>query len=174
MVKEKILVVEDEEDILELIQYNLVKESYKVSCVTSGEDGLKMAQNQNPDLVLLDLMLPGVDGLDVCKNLKGNPSTSKIPVIIISAKGEEADVVTGLEMGADDYMTKPFSPRILLSRIKAVLRRVHEPVNSEDRVLEFRDLVIHPGKHEVRVQGEPAELTYTEFRILLIPGAGCG
>ena len=138
MPKEKILVVDDEEDILELVRYNLAKEGYRVSCVTSGEQALKEAKEGAPDLILLDLMLPGLDGLDVCKRLKSDPVTSVIPIIMLTAKGEDADIVTGLELGAEDYVTKPFSPRVLLARLKACLRRkrqeeADETSNSQGR-----------------------------------------
>lgn len=163
---EKVLVVEDEEDIQELIRYNLAREAYQVTCVTSGEDALKSARHLSPDLMVLDLMLPGVDGLEVCRNLKSDPSTATIPVVMVTAKGEERDVVTGLEMGADDYVTKPFSPKILLSRVKAVLRRRVEPPQDSNQILQRKDLTIHPGRHEVRVKDQVVELTYTEFGIL--------
>ena len=123
MARERVLVVDDEEDLLELINYNLSKEGYRVMCVASGERAIKEAQTQLPDLIVLDLMLPRVDGLEVCRQLKSDPKTKHIPVIMLTAKTQEADVVSGLELGADDYITKPFSPRVLVARIKAVLRR---------------------------------------------------
>lgn len=166
MARENILIVEDEEDILELLRYNLAKESYQIACVASGEDAIKAAKAQVPDLILLDLMLPGMDGLEVCKVLRTASATARIPVIMITAKGEDADVVTGLELGADDYVTKPFSPRILLSRVKAVLRRSKVTPVSESEVIEVDDLAIHPGRHEVLVKGKSVDLTLTEFRIL--------
>ncbi len=166
MPTEKILVVEDEENIQELIRYNLAKEGYQVSCVLSGEKGLEAARTGNPDLVLLDLMLPGLDGLDVCKELKRDPATQDIAVIMVTAKGDETDIVTGLELGADDYVIKPFSPKILLSRIKAVLRRKHSPMPEGNDVIQIGDLVIHPGRHEVQLDNKKLDLTFTEFRIL--------
>ena len=169
MAKEHILVIEDEEDILALVHYNLSKEGYKVATAVSGEEGLKAARANPPDLVLLDLMLPGMDGLDVCRALKKDSSLVNIPVIMMSAKGEEADVVTGLELGADDYVTKPFSPRILISRVRAVLRRgrgTERGEGEEGAVLHRGDLCIHPGRNEVLVKGVPVELTFTEFRVL--------
>ncbi len=166
MTGEKVLVVEDEEDIQELIRYNLAREAYQVTCVTRGEEALQKARSILPDLMVLDLMLPGVDGLEVCRTLKGNPETSAIPVVMVTAKGEESDVVTGLEMGADDYVTKPFSPKILLSRIKAVLRRRSEAPRNENDIIQYKDLVIHPGRHEVQVKDKTIDLTFTEFRIL--------
>jgi len=164
--KEHILVVEDEEDILELVRYNLAKEGYEVTSVTSGEDGLGIARSKLPDLVVLDLMLPGVDGLDVCRLLKTDPKTKHIPIVILTARSEEADIVTGLELGADDYITKPFSPRILIARVRVVLRRRSEEPVPETATLKRGDLVIHPGRHEVLVKDKPVELTYSEFRIL--------
>jgi two-component system alkaline phosphatase synthesis response regulator PhoP len=123
MSKEKILVVDDEEDILELVRYNLVREGYAVTCATSGESALKAAASEPVDLIILDLMLPGIDGLEVARRLKQHTGTRDTPIVMLTAKGEEADIVTGLELGADDYVTKPFSPRILIARIKAVIRR---------------------------------------------------
>jgi DNA-binding response OmpR family regulator len=166
MPTEKILVVEDEENIQELIRYNLSKEGYQVSCVLSGEKGLDAARAENPDLVLLDLMLPGLDGLDVCKELKRDAATQGIAVIMVTAKGDETDIVTGLELGADDYVIKPFSPKILLSRVKAVLRRKRSPVPEGKDVIQIGDLVIHPGRHEASLKNKKLDLTFTEFRIL--------
>ena len=123
MPKEQILVVDDEEDILELVRFNLSKEGYQAICAETGEKAVKMARSEIPDLIVLDLMLPGMDGLEVTKFLKKDVETQHIPIVMLTAKGEESDVVTGLELGADDYVTKPFSPKILLARVKAVLRR---------------------------------------------------
>lgn len=166
MPKEKILVVDDEEDILELVRYNLAKEGYRVACVTSGEQALREAKEGAPDLILLDLMLPGLDGLDVCRRLKSDHVTSVIPIIMLTAKGEDADIVTGLELGAEDYVTKPFSPRVLLARLKACLRRKRQEEADETGILKVGDFTINPSRHEVFVKGKPASLTATEFRIL--------
>jgi len=166
MAKERILVVEDEEDILELLRYNLNKEGYPVTGVLSGEEGLRAARSQLPDLIVLDLMLPGIDGLTVCRELKQDAQTREIPIIILTAKGEEADIVAGLELGADDYVTKPFSPRVLLARLRAVLRRRRLEPAAESETLALHGMTIHPGRHEVLVQGQPVELTSTEFRLL--------
>ena len=167
MAKEKILVVDDEEDILELVRYNLAKEGYQVICVLSGEHALKKAREDNPDIILLDLMLPGLDGLDVCRQLKHAPETSGIPIIMITAKGEDADIVSGLELGADDYVVKPFSPRVLLARIKKLIRRKHmKDETDESSVLRIHELLINPARHEVLVKGSPMTLTVSEFRIL--------
>ena len=166
MPREKILVVDDEEDILELVRYNLTKEGFNVLCASTGEEGLNVAKSKLPDLIILDLMLPGIDGLDVARSLKSEKNTKDIPVIMLTAKGEEADIVTGLELGADDYISKPFSPRILTARVRAVLRRRSKPADDEKDILEIHDIIIHTGRHEVLVNDEPIQLTFTEFGIL--------
>ncbi len=166
MAHEHVLVVDDEPDILELVEYNLAREGYKVTCVGTGEKALEVAPSRPPDLVILDLMLPGTDGLDVCRTLKGDVRTRHIPIVMLSAKGEEADIVAGLELGADDYVTKPFSPRVLLARVRAALRRRTREPSPETAPIRVRDLEIHPGRNEVLVKGKPVELTLTEFRIL--------
>ncbi len=166
MSKEKILVVDDEEDILELVRYNLFKNGYQVTCVTSGELAMQKLKEETPHMILLDLMLPGMDGLDVCRSLRSNPATVNIPIIMITAKGEDADIVTGLELGADDYLTKPFSPRVLLARIRAILRRNKQDELDESSVLKTHDIVVNPARHEVLVKGEQLMLTATEFGIL--------
>lgn len=166
MATERILVVDDEEDLLELIRYNLGKEGYQVRCVSSGELALQEVRSQVPDLILLDLMLPTVDGLSVCKILKSDQDTKNIPIVMVTAKTEEADIVTGLELGADDYITKPFSPRVLLARVRAVLRRKLAQSLDDESSIKVHELVIHPGRHEVLLRGEPIDLTYTEFRLL--------
>jgi two-component system, OmpR family, alkaline phosphatase synthesis response regulator PhoP len=166
MTKEKILVVDDEEDILELVRYNLSREGYKVICAASGEDGLKSARVENPDLIVLDLMLPGVDGLGVTKRLKSDAVTRKIPIVMLTAKGEESDIVTGLELGAEDYITKPFSTKVLVARVRAVLRRNAQDAPKEKEVLKIHEITIHPGRHEVLVNDKPVQLTFTEFGIL--------
>ncbi|MFZ5450073.1 MAG: response regulator [Thermodesulfobacteriota bacterium] len=166
MAKEHILVVEDEEDILELLRYNLTKEGYRVTGALSGEEGLRLGRSQPPDLIILDLMLPGIDGLSVCREFKTDAKTRDLPIIILTAKGEEADIVAGLELGADDYVTKPFSPRVLLARLRAVLRRRQAEPQTESDSIELHEMAIHPGRHEVLVQGQPIDLTSTEFRLL--------
>jgi two-component system, OmpR family, alkaline phosphatase synthesis response regulator PhoP len=164
--RERILVVDDEEDLLELVNYNLTKEGYRVEGVGTGEEALSAARRSLPDLIVLDLLLPHVDGLEVCRLLKTDPKTQHIPIIMLTAKSEEADVVTGLELGADDYLTKPFSPRVLLARIKAILRRKGKDADDDAGSIRVRELIIHPGRHEVLLEGAPVELTYTEFRLL--------
>ena len=166
MSRARILVVDDEPDLLELVQYNLAAAGHDVTCVGSGEDALAAVGSVRPDLVVLDVLLPGMDGLDVCKTLKGDVQTSAIPIVMLTARSEEADIVTGLEVGADDYLTKPFSPRELLARIKAVLRRRRtSPVGDADMIVRG-GLVISPGEHDVRVYNQSIRLTPTEFRVL--------
>ena len=166
MAKEKILVVDDEEDILELLEFNLVREGFTVFCASSGEKGLKAAETEIPDLILLDLMLPGIDGLEVAKNLKENRATKNIPIVMLTAKGEEADIVTGLELGADDYITKPFSPRILLARVRAILRRKSRDLPGDEPNIRIHEIEIHLGRREVLVDKKAIPLTFTEFGIL--------
>jgi two-component system phosphate regulon response regulator PhoB len=166
MAHETILVIEDEEDILELIRYNLEREGYRVVCAESGEKGLEIARRQRPDLLLLDLMLPGLDGLEVCKRLKTDSSIATLPIVMVTARGEEADVVTGLELGAEDYVTKPFSPRVLVARVRAVLRRRRETPVDDTAVIRTHDIEIHPGRHTVSLEGTAIDLTATEFKIL--------
>ncbi|MEX2137962.1 MAG: response regulator [Pirellulales bacterium] len=165
MSRERILVVDDEEDLLELVNYNLSREGFRVECVASGEAALAAARKNLPDLIVLDLLLPNVDGLEICRRLKGDDKTKHIPIIMLTAKSAESDMVSGLELGADDYMTKPFSPRVLLARIKAILRRKAKQV-PDDSAIHIRELMIHPGRHEVTISGKPVELTFTEFRLL--------
>lgn len=167
MAKTQILIIEDEEDIRELVRYNLERENFSVSEAESGEAGLKAASQKKPDLILLDLMLPGKDGLQICRELKQNDSTCGVPVVMMTAKGEESDIITGLELGAEDYVVKPFSPKVLTARVKAVLRRkAVVPTPDAEDVLRIYDLVIHPGRHEVTLSGKPVELTASEFGIL--------
>jgi two-component system phosphate regulon response regulator PhoB len=168
MPKERILVVEDEEDILELVRYNLSREGYQVICVTSGEEVLKKTESEALDLIVLDLMLPGIDGLEVTKILKNDSKTQGIPIVMLTAKGDEADIVTGLELGADDYITKPFSPRILIARIRAILRRktTKASMDEDTSIIQIHELKIHPGRRDVSINGESVELTYTEFQVL--------
>jgi two-component system phosphate regulon response regulator PhoB len=162
----KILVVDDEEDILELIKYNLKMDGFDLTAVLSGEKALEKAHKQTFDLIILDLMLPGINGLDVARKLKADPKSCSTPIIMLSAKGEEADIVTGLELGADDYMTKPFSPRILQARVRAVLRRQTKSPVDELAPVGIFDLKINPGKRKVEVGGKQIALTFTEFQIL--------
>ncbi len=166
MAQKNVLIVDDEEDIRELVRYNLAREGYKVQCVGTGEAALKAARSKPPDTIVLDLRLPGMDGLEVCRAVKNDAKTAHVPIVILSAKGEEADIVAGLELGADDYMTKPFSPRVLVARIRAVLRRKAKAVADDSSTVKVHELVINPQRHEVLAGGTSVELTHTEFAIL--------
>ena len=166
MNKETILVVDDEEDILELVRYNLSRDGYTVKCAASGEDAHRIIDSEKIDLLVLDLMLPGMDGLELTRRLKSAPQTRDLPIVMLSAKGEEADIVAGLELGADDYITKPFSPRVVMARVRSVLRRRIQPPAETDDVLRIHELVIHPGRRSVTADGVPLDLTFTEFQVL--------
>ena len=171
MAKDKILVVDDEKDILDLVEYNLSQNGYKVLCVATGEEALEAARSFYPDLILLDLMLPGVDGFDVCKELKSQSDTSEIPIIMLTAKSEDIDVVTGLELGADDYITKPFSPRVLVARVRAILRKtiISSKIEKSDaKLIRVHDIVIDTRKHIVLSKNKKIDLTFSEFRLLQI------
>jgi two-component system, OmpR family, alkaline phosphatase synthesis response regulator PhoP len=168
MAKERILVVDDEEDILELVRFHLAREGYQLTLAATGEEALKKAKHDKFDLVVLDLMLPGLDGLEVAKALKDDARTKSVPIVMLTAKGEDADVVSGLEIGADDYITKPFSPRVLTARVKAVLRRRSRATPDEGKVITIYELEIHPGRRTVLAGGKALELTYTEFQLLSV------
>lgn len=170
MSKKLILVIEDEEDILALIHFNLIKAGLRVECATSGEEGCRKARELRPDLILLDLMLPGMDGHEVCRRLREGAGTKDFPIIMLTAKGEEHDIVRGLEQGADDYLPKPFSPQVLLARVKALLRRSNkaEERSDHEEPIQIHDLYIHPGRNRVVANGENIELTFTEFKILTL------
>jgi len=159
----RVLVVDDEDDLLELLRYNITREGYQVTCVASGEEALRSVRRNAPDLIVLDIMLPSIDGLEVCRRLKSESKTRDIPIIMLTAKSEESDIVAGLEHGADDYIAKPFSPRVLLARVKALLRRRD---TERDTTIRVHELSIHPGRHEAILAGTPLELTYTEFALL--------
>ena len=163
--KETILIVEDEKDIVKMLDYNLKKEGYKTLVAHDGEDAIDAANTKQPDLILLDLMLPGMDGLEVCKTLKGESKTALIPIIMLTAKSQESDKIVGLELGADDYVTKPFSPRELIARIKAVLRRMKEK-DKLPEVMKIGELGIDFSKIAVTVKDKPVELTAKEFELL--------
>jgi two-component system phosphate regulon response regulator PhoB len=165
-VSQEILVVDDEADIRELIRYNLARAGYRVLEAGDGEQALELIRSQQPALVVLDLMLPGMDGLDLCRTVKADPILKCIPIIVVSARGEEVDVVAGLELGADDYLAKPFSPRVLLARIKSVLRRSStQPIDAR-AVLKVDTLSVNPLRREVRIEGVVTELSNTEFKLL--------
>jgi len=164
--KTKIVVIEDEADILEIIDYNLSKEGYEVCSALDGEEGLQLVKKEVPDLVLLDLMLPGLDGIEVCRKLKAGAATQSISIIMVTAKGEESDIVLGLGMGADDYVTKPFSPRELMARVKSVLRRGSLKEDNAQNQISRDGLLIDVNRHEVCLEGNKIAMTAMEFRIL--------
>jgi two-component system alkaline phosphatase synthesis response regulator PhoP len=165
MAKPTILVVDDEEDIRELVELNLSREGYTVLTCETGEQALHRVSSKAPDVVVLDLMLPGIDGLEVCKRLKADPKTHQTAVVMLTAKGEEADIVTGLELGADDYVTKPFSGKVLVARVRRLLRKQRDEVD-EQAMVSIHDLTIDPSRHEVLVGDKVVALTLTEFNIL--------
>jgi len=165
MKKPKIVAIEDEVDILEVINYNLSKEGFDVCSALDGEEGLALIKKEVPDLVLLDLMLPGLDGIEICRKLKTDYSTRSIPIIMVTAKGEESDIVLGLGMGADDYMVKPFRPRELMARIRSVLRR-GDFIEEGEGLVSIDELVIDINRHEVKLEGKKIVLTAMEFKLL--------
>ena len=165
MAKEHILIVDDEEDVLELIRFNLSKEGYGTETAGSGEEALAKVKIKIPDLILLDLMLPGIDGLEICKRVKADSKTEHVPIIMITAKGEETDIVTGLELGADDYVTKPFSPKVLVARVRRILHR-NVSRDLENAPLKIHELTIDPARRKVTIKNKSVELTFTEFNIL--------
>ena len=167
MVKETILIVDDEQDIIELIKYNLKNEGYSILTAQTGEQAIKIAKQSRPDLMVLDLMLPGIDGLEVTKYLKNNEQTKDIPIVMLTAKGEESDIVTGLELGANDYISKPFSPKVLVARIRAILRRRNKnSANTRDRIKQEGDMIIDRARHVVKIEGNAVDLTLSEFELL--------
>ncbi|MBS5305152.1 response regulator transcription factor [Clostridium tertium] len=167
MAEEKILVVDDEDHIVELISYNLINSGYKVITANNGIDAVKLAKEENPRLMLLDLMIPGLDGYDVCKAIRSDNDTKDISVIMLTAKGEELDKILGLELGADDYMTKPFSIRELLARIKAVLRRT-KSLGGSDEIFKTNGILINFERREVLISDKKIDLTLKEFELLEI------
>jgi len=169
----KIMIVDDESDILTLLEYNLRQAGYKVHSAKDGPEALDMAERERPDLILLDIMLPSMEGTEVCRRLKGDERTSKIPVIMLTAKGEEVDRIVGLELGAEDYITKPFSPRELVLRVKAVLKR-SQPVPDEVKLFTIGDMLIDISSREVTVNSRVIALTATEFKLLAALAEGRG
>ena len=168
--KTRIAIVEDEEDIREILQYTLSREGFDVNCAADGSSGLEMIRRNPPDLVLLDLMLPDVEGLEVCRQLKADRETRDIAIIMVTAKGEESDIVLGLGLGADDYIPKPFSARELVARTRSVIRRSKRPESEQtsDAVLSLRGLKVDPSRHKVFVHDQEVEFTATEFKILYL------
>lgn len=170
MGKANILVVEDDSDIQQLVSYNLIKSGFNVTCADSGEEALQVLDNEQIDLIILDLMLPGKDGMEICTIIRDKKDFVQPPIIMLTAKSEEDDIITGLGCGADDYVTKPFSPRVLIARVQAMLRRKQEKITREQRPesksIKIHSMLIHPGRHEVLVEGKQVHLTATEFTIL--------
>ncbi len=164
--RRRILIVDDEKDIRDLVCYNLERAGFEVDSLARGDGVMARIREVRPDLIVLDLMLPGLDGREICRFLREDPETAAIPVVMLTAKGEEEDIVRGLDLGADDYVTKPFSPKVLISRIRAVLRRAPEALSREGEILRVRGFTIDPGRYEVHVNGIRVELTLTEFKIL--------
>ncbi len=165
MPSEKILVVDDEQDLVKLVRHHLEKEGYKVLTAYKGEDALFLTRRERPDLLVLDLMLPGIDGLEVCKKIKADPELASTAIVMVTAKGEEFDITLGLKMGADDYVTKPFSPKELVARVQAVLRRTKIASVTKDHI-EIDNLTIDTYKHEVTLRNETVPVTLTEFKLL--------
>tara|TARA_B100001540_G_scaffold312377_1_gene333385 strand:+ start:24 stop:725 length:702 start_codon:yes stop_codon:yes gene_type:complete len=161
-----ILIVDDEKDILELIKFNISNNGYKCFCAEDGEVAVKLAKNKIPDLIILDLMLPGIDGLDVCRILKNNKETKNIPILMLTAKTSDENIIEGLEAGADDYVTKPFSIKVLLARVENLLRRNYNLKRENSNVLSYENLKIHIGERTVSVNKKNIDLTYMEFQIL--------
>ncbi len=180
MTKKHILIVEDDEDIQQLVSFNLIKAGFHVSCADDGEDGLAQVAENDFDCLILDLMLPGISGYEVCRTIRENEEKSKLPIVMLTAKGEENDIVTGLESGGDDYITKPFSPKVLVARIKSVLRRGQRDDalagegESDEDIISYDDLVIDLGRHEVRLGMGIINLTVTEFNVLRLLAARPG
>ncbi len=168
MGNKKILIIEDETDIVEFVTFNLIRDGFDVISAKTGEEGLKKALTEMPDLILLDIMLPGLNGLDVCRALKNKEQTHHIPIVMLTARNEDVDIITGLEIGATDYVTKPFSPKVLIARIRAILRHDDENIKNDTARIIFRDITIDQGKHTVSVKDNPIQLTLTEFQILLV------
>lgn len=166
MPKETILIVDDEEDILELIKYNLKNEGYLILTAQTGEKAIQLAKQFMPDLMVLDLMLPGIDGLEVTKYLKNNELTNQMPIVMLTAKGEESDIVTGLELGANDYISKPFSPKVLVARIRSILRRRQKTLEPVGKIRQEGDLIIDRVRHTVTIEGDTLDLTLSEFDLL--------
>jgi two-component system phosphate regulon response regulator PhoB len=173
MAREKILVIEDEPDIAEVLQYNLEKEGFDVETARRGDTGFDAVRRDNPDLILLDLMLPGIDGLELTRMLKRDPLTSRLPIVMITARGEEVDRIVGLELGADDYISKPFSPREVVLRVKAVLRRFQQE-ESVVELIEVGGIELDVSGHQLRVRAKEVPLTATEFRLLRLLLERCG
>ena len=165
-VMKSILIIEDEKDIVDLVEYHLKQSGFSVISALEGSSGLEKARKEHPSLIILDLMLPGMDGKDICRSLKSNPQTQSIPILMLTAKAEETDRLIGFELGADDYVTKPFSPKELVLRVKAILRRKEVDYESE-KVIQIGDLLIDIDRHQISIKKDPIRLTSTEFKLLV-------
>jgi two-component system phosphate regulon response regulator PhoB len=165
-VVKSILIIEDEKDIVDLIEYHLKQSGFSVISALDGPTGLERARKKSPNLIILDLMLPGMDGKDICRSLKSNPLTQSIPILMLTAKAEETDRLIGFELGADDYVTKPFSPKELVLRVKAILRR-KEVDHEGEKIIQIGDLLIDIDRHQVSIRKSPVRLTSTEFKLLV-------
>jgi two-component system, OmpR family, alkaline phosphatase synthesis response regulator PhoP len=174
MKMKKILIVEDEIDIVELVSYTLKKEGFSVASCLTGTEAIEKVKEIIPDLVVLDLMLPGMDGFEICRQMKFDTTTRNIPIIMLTAKSEESDIVTGLELGADDYVTKPFSPKILVARIRSVLRNKVNQVINKSGAIAIDGLSIIPDKREVKISGELVDLTFSEFQAVYLLASNKG
>ena len=168
MAAKMILVVEDDADIQELLRYTLTREGYQIVQVKNGSQVMPSLEKFKVDAILMDIMLPGQDGMTLCRKIKSGDNYAHIPIIMLTAKSEESDIVSGLEVGADDYVTKPFSPKVLVARLRTLLRRQDEPETSEDNLIHLGEITINKPKHEVLVSGKPVDLTLTEFEILVL------
>lgn len=166
MREEKILVVEDDGDIQEILRHWFTRDGYEIQCAASGEEALDLIAKDCPDLIVLDIMLPGMDGIQVAKTLKGDPKRNAIPIVMLTARSEETDIIEGFDAGADDYVTKPFSPRVLTARVQAVLRSLREETREDGKPIQVHDLTIHPGFRQAYIGGVPLDLSFTEFEIL--------
>ncbi len=167
----RVLIVEDEPDQQELLRYNLTRDGFDVSCAGTGSQALALLEAETPDVIVLDLMLPGVDGLEVCRTIRRRPQTQHVPIVMLTARSEDSDIVTGLELGADDYVTKPYSPRVLLARVRAVMRARAMGANGNDEgetIIKHGELEVRPERFEATIDGEPVGLSGTEFRILVL------
>lgn len=163
--KKKVLVVDDEINIVELLTMNLEKNGFEVISCLTGEESLKLCSSEVPDIIILDLMLPGIDGLEVCKRIRSQKETARIPIIMLTAKAQESDMIIGLELGADDYITKPFSVRELITRIKVVLRRIDEKIEEDTSIIRIHDIEVDTEKHIITKNGQKIDLTLKEFKI---------
>jgi len=161
-----VLMIEDEKDIVDLVEYHLKQSGFSVTSALDGSTGLERARKKKPDLIILDLMLPGMDGKDICRSLKSNPLTQSIPILMLTAKAEETDRLIGFELGADDYVTKPFSPKELVLRVKAILRR-KEADHEGEKVIQIGNLMIDIDRHHVSIKKNSIDLTSTEFKLLV-------